>query len=546
MTLPVSASNHSNRKIHPVAQLLARLEVRHVLRRNLHALARLGIAPDTGGAEAQTEAAETADLDPLAARQVSCQRVEDRFHRHLDIRNRKLRMPRRQLSDQLRLGHGLLGVLVVELGLQQRTEVGRAAGGRRGFGGEFLHRGILLGHVLGLDRQVDHAVLAIDVDDHGFDFVAFLEVAAHVFDAVTRNLGCAQIAFHVAVQLHGGALGFHGLDGALDDAALLVAGRVAGQRVAFELLDAERDALALEVDAQHDGFHVLALAEVAHGFFARHAPRQVGQVDQAVDAARQADEHAEVGDRLDRTADLVALLVVHREVFPRVRLALLHAQRDAALVLVDVEHHDLDFVAQLHDLGGADVLVGPVHFGDVHQALDAFLDLDERAVVGQVGDLAEHAGALRIAAGDADPRVVTQLLQAERNAVLLGVVAQDLGFEFLADVHHFGRVLDAAPGHVGDVQQAVDAAEVHERAVVGDVLDHALDDRALLQRLEQLGALLALRELDDGAARQHDVVALAVELDDLEVEGLALVRGGVLDRTHVDQRARQERADAVG
>jgi hypothetical protein len=29
-------------------------------------------------------------------------------------------------------------------------------------------------------------------------------------------------------------------------------------------------------------------------------------------------------------------------------------------------------------------------------------------------------------------------------------------------------MLDALPRHVGDVQQAVDATEIHERAVVGD------------------------------------------------------------------------------
>jgi hypothetical protein len=43
-------------------------------------------------------------------------------------------------------------------------------------------------------------------------------------------------------------------------------------------------------------------------------------------------------------------------------------------------------------------------------------------------------------------------------------------------------VAHAAPGQVGDVQQAVDAAEVDERTVVGDVLDDALDDRALFER----------------------------------------------------------------
>ena len=106
-------------------------------------------------------------------------------------------------------------------------------------------------------------------------------------------------------------------------------------------------------------------------------------------------------------------------------------------------------------------------------------------------------------------------------------------------------MLDATPREIGDVQQAVDAAQVDERAVVGDVLDDALDDRAFRQRRQQLLADLALALLEHGAARHDDVVALAVELDDLEVERLVLERRRVLDRTDVDQRAGQERADAV-
>jgi hypothetical protein len=59
-------------------------------------------------------------------------------------------------------------------------------------------------------------------------------------------------------------------------------------------------------------------------------------------------------------------------------------------------------------------------------------------------------------------------------------------------------------------------------------------------------ALLAGGSFQHGAARHDDVVALAVELDDLEFEFLVLVGRGVLDRTHVDQRTGQEGADAVG
>ena len=61
------------------------------------------------------------------------------------------------------------------------------------------------------------------------------------------------------------------------------------------------------------------------------------------------------------------------------------------------------------------------------------LDLDERAVVGDVGDLAEQARARRVAARQADPRVLAELLHAQRNAVLLLVELEDLGGDLVAD-----------------------------------------------------------------------------------------------------------------
>ena len=95
------------------------------------------------------------------------------------------------------------------------------------------------------------------------------------------------------------------------------------------------------------------------------------------------------------------------------------------------------------------------------------------------------------------------------------------------------------------MQQAVDTAEVHECAVVGDVLDNTLDDCAFLQRGEELFALFTHGLFEHGATRNNDVVALAIELDDLEFDVLAFERRGVLDRTDVDERTRQECADAV-
>ena len=86
----------------------------------------------------------------------------------------------------------------------------------------------------------------------------------------------------------------------------------------------------------------------------------------------------------------------------------------------------------------------------------------------------------------------------------------------LADVDDLARVVDAPPRHVGDVQQAVDAAEIHEGAVLGDVLDHALDDLTLFEVGHEFGALLGPALLEHGAARHDDVAAAAVHLEDLE------------------------------
>src|SRR5690606_11952208 len=232
--------------------------------------------------------------------------------------------------------------------------------------------------------------------------------------------------------------------------------------------------------------------------------------------------------------------------FPRVLTALLHAERDTATVFVDLENHDFDFFAQGDNLARIDVLVGPVHFGNVHQTFDTVFDFNERTVVGEVRDLAEQAGALRVATGQTDPGIFAQLLDAQGDTALFLVELENLGFDFLTHLQHLGGVTHTAPCHVGDVQQAVDTAQVDERTVVGDVLDDTLDDGTFVQGLEQLLALFAHAGFENGTARQHNVIALAVELDDLELEGLAFVRRGVVVGTKVDQQTRQEVTDIVG
>src|ERR1700716_2275397 len=192
---------------------------------------------------------------------------------------------------------------------------------------------------------------------------------------------------------------------------------------------------------------------------------------QAVDTAGESDENTEIRDRLDLSADLVAAVVVLGELLPRIGLALLHAQADAATFFVDVEHHDLDFLADVHHLGGIHVLFGPVYLRDVNQAFDALFDFDEAAIIGDVRDLAEETSVGRIAPRDVLPGIRAQLLESERHPLALAIELQYSHIDLFADLDDFGRMLDALPGHVGDMQQSIDAAEIHEGAIVREAFD---------------------------------------------------------------------------
>ena len=191
-----------------------------------------------------------------------------------------------------------------------------------------------------------------------------------------------------------------------------------------------------------------------------------------------------------------------------------------------------------------DVLVGPIHFGYVNQTFHTFFQLGKAAVVSQVGYACSNLGAFRVTTFDVDPRIFAQLLQAQGYAVTLAIELQDLNIDFVAHIHDFARMLDALPGHISDVQQAVNTAQIYERAVVGQVLDDTLDFQTFGQGFQQSFTLLAVFSFQNGAAGNNHVVTLLVQLDNLELEFFVLQVRSVANRTNVYQGTRQEGTDA--
>ena len=186
------------------------------------------------------------------------------------------------------------------------------------------------------------------------------------------------------------------------------------------------------------------------------------------------------------------------------------------------------------------VLLGPAHFRDVDQAFDAGFQLNEGAVVGDVGDAALDLGADRILAATTSHGSLSSCFMPSEMRWVSGLMRMICTFTVSPTVQHFRRMVDALPGDVGDVQQAVDAAQINECTVVGDVLDHAIDDLAFGEVLHEFGALFGAGFFQDGAARDDDVAAAAVHLEDLEGLRHMHQRADVADRADVDLRTGQE------
>src|SRR5207302_6673160 len=168
----------------------------------------------------------------------------------------------------------------------------------------------------------------------------------------------------------------------------------------------------------------------------------------------------------------------------------LDRQADLALGLIGVQHLDLHGRTRLqHRARILDVLFADL--ADVDQTLDALLELDERAEVEDLEDLAVDDLAGRVLVGDALPRVLNELLDAERDLRLVAVAGIDVeqhGLDRVALLEQLARVLHAlGPAHVADVDEAVDAfLDLDEDSEIRDVADLALDHRTRRVLLGQL------------------------------------------------------------
>src|SRR5436190_9611269 len=167
-----------------------------------------------------------------------------------------------------------------------------------------------------------------------------------------------------------------------------------------------------------DDLHRVGLADRQLDLFfcgaaARMSLIELADVDQPFDPLVELDERAEVRHAHDLALDRVAHVMAREEIVPDVGRQLLEPERQPLVRGVDIQHHRLDDVALLQDLGRMFDALAPRHVADVDQAVDLVLDFDERAELGEVAHLAGDLAADRIFVREVVPRIGLDLFQAQ-------------------------------------------------------------------------------------------------------------------------------------
>src|SRR2546423_948478 len=182
---------------------------------------------------------------------------------------------------------------------------------------------------------------------------------------------------------------------------------------------------------------------------------------------------------------------------------------------------------------------------DVDQALNARLQLDEGAELGQPRHLARHDRVGRILLLGLVPRTRHELLEAEAHLARVAIDAEHDDLELLPRLHQRGRIVDALPAHLADGKKAVDTAEIEEGAEIADVADDALADLALGQLGPELLAHLLALFFEQGPPADDQVALLGICLGDQAAQPLIDVLFRLLDAIEVDLADGHEAANAV-
>jgi len=207
--------------------------------------------------------------------------------------------------------------------------------------------------------------------------------------------------------------------------------------------------------------------------------------------------------------------------FPRICFEMTNGEGKFLLFLADADHDGVDLLTVLQDIAGSVDSAGPREFADVNETLDSGFELHEGAVGNEASNFATHLEIDWIFLGDFVPWVFRHLFEAEGDAEALFIDLENENFDLLTGLEHFGRVTEATPSHIGDVEETVETVEVDEGTELGEIFDTAFDFGSFVEMREEFGAFFVALFFDKFATGENDVLAIFIQLHDAALESLA-------------------------
>jgi len=173
---------------------------------------------------------------------------------------------------------------------------------------------------------------------------------------------------------------------------------------------------------------------------------------------------------------------------------------DAALVAVNLQHDDDDFLVIRNDLTGVGEVFAPVHISNMGEPFNAGFQFNESTVFGHACYYAADHGTYWVPNVCTLPWIALQLLHTEPEALHFMVDLKNLDADSVADFENLVRMLEPLVAHIGNVQQAIEAAKIDEGAVSLDAFHYAIDNLTFAQGIEHIRWLLVAHWVKTGPA----------------------------------------------
>ena len=93
----------------------------------------------------------------------------------------------------------------------------------------------------------------------------------------------------------------------------------------------------------------------------------------------------------------------------------------------------------------------PCHLGDMDQAFNAGFEFNEGAIIGETDDFTLNSHIFRIAHIGVKPRILRQLLVAQRDSSVFFAELNYLHLDLVSNIEKLGGMVYPAPGHIRNV-----------------------------------------------------------------------------------------------